>query len=98
MPKDREVRRVDPVAAERECLRSISPLLRASMAEYRIYKVGLDGHFIGFEPLVCDDDEQAIEKAKQILDRHDFQIWSGPRFVGSVKQERGYAVKRNESL
>ena len=68
------------------------------MAEYRIYKVGLDGHFIGFEPLVCDNDEQAIERAKQILDGRDLQIWSGPRFVGSVKPERGPAIKRDESL
>jgi hypothetical protein len=51
------------------------------LAEYRIYTVGSDGHFIGFEPLVCDDDAQAIEKAKQLLDGHDLQIWSGPRYV-----------------
>jgi hypothetical protein len=68
------------------------------MAEYRIYKVGLDGHFIGFEPLVCDNDEQAIERATQILDGRDLQIWSGPRFVGSLKREPGRAIKRDESL
>jgi hypothetical protein len=68
------------------------------MAEYRIYKVGLDGHFIGFDPLVCDNDEQAIEKAKRILGGYDLQIWSGPRFVRSMKRERGPTVKRDESL
>jgi hypothetical protein len=55
------------------------------MAEYRIYTVGIDGHFIGFEPLVCDHDEQAIAKAKQLMDGHDLQVWSGPRFVSSLK-------------
>jgi hypothetical protein len=30
--------------------------------EYRAYQVGLDGHFIGFEPLVCRDDSEATEK------------------------------------
>ncbi len=57
------------------------------MAEYRIYRIGSDGHFIDFETFVCDEDEQAIEKAKQMLDGLDLHIWSGPRFVGSVKHE-----------
>ena len=60
---------------------------RVAMAEYRIYRIGPDGHFTGFEALVCDDDGQAIDKAKQMLDGLDLQIWSGPRFVGSVKHE-----------
>jgi hypothetical protein len=41
------------------------------MAEYRVYTLGSDGHFTGFKPLLCDDDTQAIEKAKQILDGHE---------------------------
>ena len=57
------------------------------MAEYRIYTVGIDGHFISFEPFVGDDDEQAVEKAKQILDGHDLQIWSGPRYVRSLESK-----------
>jgi hypothetical protein len=36
---------------------------------------------IGFEPFIGDDDEQAVEKAKQLLDGHELQIWSGPRYV-----------------
>jgi len=34
------------------------------MADYRAYTVGLDGRFIGFEPLVCANDAEAIERAK----------------------------------
>jgi hypothetical protein len=37
------------------------------MAEYRIYAIGRDGHFVGFRPLVCDDDAEAMEKAKRLL-------------------------------
>jgi hypothetical protein len=38
------------------------------MAEYRAYTVGVDGHFVGFEPLTCADDAEAIEKAKRLVD------------------------------
>ena len=51
------------------------------MAEYRAYTVGHDGHFIGFEPLVCADDAEAIDKAKRLVDGHDVELWSGDRLV-----------------
>jgi hypothetical protein len=35
--------------------------------EYRAYFVGHDGHFNGFEPLICADDGIAIEKAKRLV-------------------------------
>jgi hypothetical protein len=49
------------------------------MEEYRAYFVGLDGHFTGYEPLVCSGDSEAIEKAKRLVDGHDVELWSGPR-------------------
>jgi hypothetical protein len=51
------------------------------MPEYRAYTVGHDGHFIGFEPLVCADDSEAIEKSKRLVEVHDIELWSGARFV-----------------
>jgi len=51
------------------------------MAEYRAYTVGHDGHFIGFEPLVCADDVDAIEQAKRLVDGYDIELWSGDRLV-----------------
>jgi hypothetical protein len=51
------------------------------LAEYRAYQVGLDGHFIGFEPLVCVDDAEATKKAQRLVDRHDVELWSGDRMV-----------------
>jgi hypothetical protein len=57
------------------------------MAEYQVLTVGPDGDFIGSKLLVCDDDAQAIEKANQLLDGHDLQIWSGPRYVRRLKSE-----------
>ena len=51
------------------------------MTEYRAYTVGCDGRFIGFQPLVCADDAEAVEKAKHIVDGHDMELWSGCRLV-----------------
>jgi hypothetical protein len=51
------------------------------MAEYRAYTVGDDGHFIGFEPMICRDDAEAVAKAHRLVDGHDIELWSGPRFV-----------------
>jgi hypothetical protein len=51
------------------------------VAEYKAYTVGRDGHFIGYEPLVCVDDSEAIERAKRFVEKHDVELWSGPRMV-----------------
>jgi hypothetical protein len=54
------------------------------MPEYRAYAVGDDGHFSGYEPLVCADDREAIAKAKIVFQGHGVELWSGPRLVGSM--------------
>lgn len=51
------------------------------MAEYRAYTVGIDGHFVGYQPLVCADDAEAITKARRLVDGHDIELWSGSRLV-----------------
>ena len=33
----------------------------------------------------CADDEAAIQKAKQLVDGHDVELWDGPRFVTGLK-------------
>jgi hypothetical protein len=57
------------------------------MAEYRAYTVGRDGHFIGFEPLICADDFEATERAKRLVDGHDIELWSGTRLVIRLKHK-----------
>lgn len=59
------------------------------MPEYRAYNVGVDGRFIGFEPLICRDDGEAVANAKRLLDGHDIEIWSGDRFVIRLKSSDG---------
>jgi hypothetical protein len=59
------------------------------MQEYRAYIVDADGHFKGFEPLICRDDGEAIVKAKQLVDGHDIEVWSGARLVIHLKRRIG---------
>jgi hypothetical protein len=54
---------------------------KAGMAECRAYTVGIDGHIVGFEALVCADDVEAINDAKRLVDGHDIELWSGVRLV-----------------
>jgi len=55
--------------------------------EYRAYIVGHDGHLNGFEPLVCVDDSEAIDRAKRLVDGHDVELWSGARLVVVLRHE-----------
>jgi hypothetical protein len=58
-----------------------------TMAEYRAYTVGDDGHFIGFEAFVCADDSKAIAQAKRLIDGRDVELWNGPRFVIKLESD-----------
>ena len=57
------------------------------MAEYRAYSIGIDGHIVGFEALVCADDVEAINKAKRLVDGLDIELWSGVRLVIRLKSQ-----------
>ena len=56
------------------------------MPEYRAFIVGPDGHFSGFEEMVCDDDSKAIERAERLVDGHDVELWNGARLKLTVPQ------------
>ena len=51
------------------------------MGEYRAYAIGHDGHIFRSAPLICEDDEQAIEQAKAAFDNCTIEVWSGARFI-----------------
>jgi hypothetical protein len=54
----------------------IHPLVvGATVAEYRAFTVGSDGHFSGFEPLIC---------------ANDAELWSGDRLVVRLEAETKY--------
>jgi hypothetical protein len=56
------------------------------MPEYRIYTLS-DGNKIAEPPRVvtCDNDQEAIEQATQLLDGHDIEVWAGARVVSRLR-------------
>jgi hypothetical protein len=62
------------------------------MPEYRAYAVGDDGHFSGYEPLVCANDEEAIAKATIFAQHHGVELWCGPRRVMAMPKQPAKAV------
>ena len=51
------------------------------MNEYRAYTMGHDGHITASRAFVCEGDEDATVWARQLVDGHDIELWSGERFV-----------------
>ena len=43
---------------------------------------------MGFEPLFCADDAEAIARANLLADDHDIELWSGNRLVVRIKASR----------
>ncbi len=51
------------------------------MQEYRAYLIGPDGHIQSRVELVCENEDDAKERAKQLVDGHDIELWQGARKV-----------------
>jgi hypothetical protein len=55
-----------------------------AMPEYRVYSLGLDGHFLKSDGFECADDNSAIKRAQQLLDGRDAELWCGGRFIAKL--------------
>jgi hypothetical protein len=53
--------------------------------DYRAYLVDADGHIVGVHELDCASDEEAKQKAAQLLDGHDLEVWHRERRVARLK-------------
>jgi hypothetical protein len=62
------------------------------MPEYRAYMVGPEGNFVGYEPMICADEGEAIEKAKRLAGQYPIELWSGPMLVSSLPKQPARAV------
>jgi hypothetical protein len=52
------------------------------MPHYRIYVTTTDGHITEPATLIeCDDDQEAIGKAKQFVNGRAVELWEGARFI-----------------
>ena len=58
------------------------------MHAYRAYLIGRDGHIIRRVDLECDDDSAATERAKQLIDFHDVELWDGARKVATFPRKK----------
>jgi hypothetical protein len=62
------------------------------MPEYRAYMVGPAGNLVGYVPMICADDREAIGKAKRLAGQYPVELWCGPRLVSSIPKQRARAV------
>ena len=57
------------------------------MTNYRAYVIGEDGHFFKAFPLDCANDGDAMEKAKNLVENHNVELWDHDRKVASFKAQ-----------
>ena len=55
------------------------------MQEYRAYVIGLDGHIELRVDLFCFDAEAAKERARQLVDDRDVELWQGEHRIETFK-------------
>jgi hypothetical protein len=56
-------------------------LEHVQMNHYRVVTVDYDGKLSRHRGFVCDNDDDAIVWAKQLVDEAPVELWSGARFV-----------------
>jgi hypothetical protein len=58
------------------------------MEEYRAYLVSSAGDILHRVDFVCRDDEAAKERAKQIVDGHDVELWNGGHKIATIPHKK----------
>jgi len=53
------------------------------MHAYRAYIIGDDGHVKKRFDLPCENDEDAVERAKQLVDGHAVELWDMGRKIAT---------------
>ena len=57
------------------------------MPAYRIYFIGLDGHFTRVETLDCPDDASALDHAARLASGHEVEVWQQERQIATLRQD-----------
>ena len=55
------------------------------MHSFRAYVLDLDGHVIRRIDLACEKDDDAIERAKQLVDGYPVELWDGARKIAEFE-------------
>jgi hypothetical protein len=58
------------------------------MQEYRAYLVSSADNILHRVDFVCRDDEAAKERAKQIVDGYDVELWNGGQKIETFLQKK----------
>lgn len=59
------------------------------MPDYRVYPIDEKGHIVGSPKiLTCDEEEEAVRKAKSLVNGHDIEVWQGNRYLGRLPSEK----------
>ena len=71
------------------------------MHQYRIFTFRDDGHFSCVQRIECADEREAIQKARQFVNREDGELWESDRLIARFpdtkeQQRRAASVGRSE--
>lgn len=64
-----------------------------TMEDYRAYVIGPDGHVRDRVDFWCRDDDAAKERAKQLVDGYDVELWQLKRFPPDLNRRDSQRVK-----
>jgi len=62
-----------------------------SMAGYRIFRIGKQGHFVGVYEVSATSDADAMLQAHKLLDGLDLEVWHGTEKIGYLRSEEATA-------
>ena len=58
------------------------------MDGYYAYIIGLDGHIINRVDLAFDNEEDAAERARGLVDAHDVELWQRNRKIATFSHDQ----------
>jgi hypothetical protein len=61
--------------------------MAGDLQHYRACIMGWDGHIVSVVDLYSADDEAAKERAKQLIDGHDVELWQLDRKIAAFESD-----------
>jgi hypothetical protein len=64
----------------------------SAMLDYRIYTFTSDNHIADAAVINCETDQEAIEKARQLMEGRDIEVWQRARRLARIKASEGTGI------